>query len=204
MFVSENRVIHIVFGKRAYLLVLEFTIWESDSGYKFLTHRLLDMWCWAVSLVSLYPHLPNLHCDHTISINKWNSARSVPDGWWTLININHRHFPLCHVQVFCGFLFPGHHVVIMFAGFQGQPPSLSFLFSLLCCTGAWCLFHQVQTSTLPFSSGGLLFLPWWLHLNFLFTHSLSLIIRVKPVLLWLLFLLWLVLAKAWIINLASA
>ena len=38
----------------------------------------------------------------------------------------------------------------------------------------------------------------------LFTHSLWLIIRVKPVLLWLLFLLWLILAKAWIINLASA
>lgn len=85
MFISENRVIRIVCLVNEPVFCFRIhNIGVGLSGYKWLIHHLLDVWCWESHLTSLYHHLPKLYCDHTISINKWNNAWAVPDEWWTL------------------------------------------------------------------------------------------------------------------------
>lgn len=97
--------------------------WVSLSGYKSLSRHYLDVWCWASPLTSLYHHLPQVYCDHIVSINSEMMHRQCllnAGGWGTLINMSCHHDLFYYVQVL---LCPWHDVVTRFAGLHRQPYS---------------------------------------------------------------------------------
>lgn len=163
----------------------------SMSGYKSLTHHLLDMWH------SLYHHSPKMHWDHSTSISKWNGTWSaftpVPDGWWALLNVNSHH-PFYYILTF-GILPPWRCGIFGFSDFDRQP-----LFSRSCshCFGTFlpsrmsplpCLGSQSPDFHAACPSEVLLLLFWWFPCNFLLTRFPSLIFSVRSILLGLFFLL---------------
>lgn len=149
------------------------------SGYKWLIHHLLDVWCWESHLTSLYHHLPKLYCDHTISINKWNNAWAVPDEWWTLF--------LFIMSKYSVFSYPP---TMWSSGLLTSMDSLLFSLSCSHCFSTLCLhacFIRSRHPCCPFPLKYSYYFGGFILTFCLLT--LSLIFSVKPDLLWLFFLL---------------